>query len=122
MKADALEDRLVDFSVEIVNLTKVLYKSDYVKVITDQIIRSAFSIALNYSEAQSAESRKDFIHKMRISLKELRETKVAIKIISRTVDRVDDEKLNHLMNEVKELISIFIASINTATKNLQNRK
>ncbi len=120
MKRDILEDRLIDFSVEIVKLTETLNKSNYVKIINDQIIRSGLSVALNYGEAQSAESRKDFIRKMRISLKELRETKIALKIISKIIDETDDERLQKLIIEVNELISIFVASINTATKNLQN--
>ena len=122
MKRDILEDRLIDFSVEIVHLTNTLYKSNYVKIISDQIIRSGLSVALNYGEAQSAESRKDFIHKMRISLKELRETKIALKIISKTIKNSVDERLKKLLIEVNELISIFVASVNTATKNLQNLK
>ncbi|MFC2107391.1 four helix bundle protein [Bacteroidota bacterium] len=122
MKENTLEDRLVDFSADIVRFARFLNKKDHVKPIVDQIIRSSYSVALNYGEAQSAESRKDFIHKMRISLKELRETKVAMKIIGKTIDKLDNDQLQTLMKEVKELISIFIASINTATTNLQNQK
>ena len=59
---------------------------------------------------------------MKISLKELRETKIALKIIKKTFNKIEEEKLNKLLVETNELISIFVASINTATKNIQNQK
>ena len=59
---------------------------------------------------------------MKISLKELRETKIALKIMKKTFNKIEEEKLNKLLVETNELISIFVASINTATKNIQNQK
>ena len=59
---------------------------------------------------------------MKISLKELRETKIALKIIKKTFNKIEEEKLNKLLVETNELISIFVASINTATKNIRNQK
>jgi four helix bundle protein len=72
---------------------------------------------LNYDEAQSAESRKEFIHKMKIVLKELRETLVGLKIIKRAQLLKQDGKLNLVMKENDELISIFVKSVETALKN-----
>ena len=69
-----LEDRLIDFAVIIVGVVEALPNSMGGNHIANQLIRSGTSPAPNYGEAQSAESRKDFIHKMKISLKELRET------------------------------------------------
>lgn len=79
-----LEARLINFSVAIVNLANRLTKDRTGKYLANQILRSAISAALNYGEAQAAESRRDFIHKLRIILKELRETSIALHIIINT--------------------------------------
>ena len=72
-----LEDRLIDFAVRIIRTSESLPKSKVGKHIAGQLIRSGTSPAPNYGEeAQSAESRSDFIHRMKISLKELRETRI----------------------------------------------
>ncbi|WP_369618645.1 four helix bundle protein [Flavobacterium sp. CFS9] len=79
-----------------------------------QITRSSTSPALNYGEAQSAESKKDFVHKMGICLKELRETYVCLKIIEKANLSTDLENLTKAKTEVNELISIFVTSIKTS--------
>ncbi len=76
-----LEERLIDFAVRIIRTAESLPKSKVGKHIAGQLIRSGTSPAPNYGEAQSAESRSDFIHKMKISLKELRETRIWLLII-----------------------------------------
>ncbi len=78
-----LEDRLIDFAVLIIEISENLNNTRAGNHISGQIIRSGTSPALNYGEAQSAESRNDFIHKLKVLLKELRETLVALKIIKR---------------------------------------
>ena len=78
---------------------------------------SGISSALNYGESQGAESRKDFIHKLRIVLKELRETLVALKIVQRTNIVSDSDRISNLMAENIELISIFVRSIKTTRLN-----
>ena len=75
------------------------------------------SPAANYGEAQSAESRSDFIHKMRVSLKELRETKVWLLMIHRKPLIHPPEKMKYILSECEELIAIFVRSIETARKN-----
>ena len=85
-----------------------------------QLIRSGTSPALNYGEAQSGESRKDFIHKIKIVLKELRESYVCLKIIYRSKLCKSEEKMKLALNENNELISIFVKSAETAQKNLKN--
>jgi four helix bundle protein len=74
MTPQMLEERLIDFAVIIIGIIEVLPNSKAGNHIANQLVRSGTSPAPNYGEAQSAESRKDFIHKMKISLKELRET------------------------------------------------
>jgi four helix bundle protein len=83
MTAQILEERLIDFAVAIVDVVESLPNSKAGNHIANQLIRSGTSPAPNYGEARSAESRKDFIHKMKISLKELRETMIWLKIIAR---------------------------------------
>ncbi len=74
---------------------------------------------MNYGEAQSAESRKDFIHKMQISLKELRETYVNLKIIEKAKLNNRTDIIRVLISENNELISIFVKSVETSKKRLQ---
>ncbi len=112
-----LEERLVSFVVLIVEIVETMPNTRARNHLSGQLIRSGTSPALNYGEAQSAESRKDFIHKMKISLKELRETFVCLKIIYRTKLYKSEEKLNAAIKENNELISIFIKSVTTAQKN-----
>ncbi|MDA1017743.1 MAG: four helix bundle protein, partial [Planctomycetota bacterium] len=82
-------------------------------------VRSGTAPAPNYGEAQSAESRKDFIHKMKIALKELRETLIWLKIIERK-PLCDPNKMTEITKECDELIAIFVKSVKTAEGNRGN--
>jgi four helix bundle protein len=113
-----LEDRLIAFSIKIMEIAEKLPNTKSGIYISGQMIRSGTSPALNYAEAQSAESRNDFIHKMKICLKELRETLVSLKIIYRKPIIKELKMIEEIMNECIELISIFVKSIDTAKKNL----
>jgi four helix bundle protein len=117
MRKFDLEERLIDFAVLIIKLSEEIVSSKAGNHLSGQLLRSGTSPALNYGEAQSGESRKDFIHKMSIALKELRETLVCLKIIYRAKLHPSEEKLNFTMKENNELISIFVKSIATAEKN-----
>lgn len=114
-----LEERLISFAVNILNLSEQLPNTRTGNYIGGQIIRSGSAPALVYCKAQSAESRKDFIHKMKIALKELRETFIALKIIKRKPLIKQFKKVDHLLKECDELISIFVSSIKTALSNLK---
>ncbi|NOT38734.1 MAG: four helix bundle protein [Saprospiraceae bacterium] len=119
MKAHDIEERLISISCKVLQITESMPKKPAAKHLGNQIIRSATSPALNYGEAQAAESREDFIHKMKICLKELRETYVCLKIIS-SMNFVSGENLFSLLQENNELISIFVKSLKTASiKNTQ---
>ncbi len=116
MTPQILEERLIDFAVMIVTAVEALPNSKAGNHIAGQLIRSGTSPAPNYGEAQSAESRKDFIHKMKISLKELRETMIWLKIIDRK--RLGDcIGINEVISECNQLISIFVSSTKTADSN-----
>jgi four helix bundle protein len=112
-----LENRLLDFSVHIINTVEALANTRSGNHIAAQLVRSGTSVAANYSEAQSAESRRDFIHKMKIVLKELRETLLWLKIVQRKRLAKHNEGAGSLITECDELISIFVASIKTAERN-----
>ena len=116
MNSKELENRLINFAVDIIDLVKNNEDNYAGKHLSGQIIRSSTSVPLNYGEAQSAESKRDFIHKMQISLKELRETYVNLRIIEKAKLNKSIEKLNELISESNELISIFIKSVETAKK------
>ncbi len=116
-----LEERLIDFAVRIIKLAESLPKTKVGKHIEGQLLRCGTSPAPNYGEAQSAESRFDFIHKMKICLKELRETKVWLKIIIRAELIKPESKLSPLIEETDQLISIFYSSIKTARENITKK-
>ncbi|MCH2204326.1 MAG: four helix bundle protein [Lentisphaerales bacterium] len=114
MKVYDLQDRFVDFAVRIIRVTESVKESKAGKHISGQLIRSGTSPAANYGEAQSAESKADFIHKLKIALKELRETEVWLKIILKSELITPSEKLEPLLSETDELIAIMVKSIGTA--------
>ncbi len=112
-----LEDRLVDFAVRVIEIVEGLPNTRTGNHMAGQLIRCGTSPALNYGEAQSAESRKDFIHKMKVVLKELRETSICFKIIKRKALIKPPERINSVLDECNELISILVTSISTAQRN-----
>jgi len=115
-----LEEGLINYSVLITEIVETMPNTRAGNHYAGQLIRSGTSPALNYAEAQSGESRKDFIHKMKIVLKELRETIVCLKIINKTNLFKSKESVQQAMDESNELISIFVKSIETAQNNMQN--
>lgn len=118
MKKFDLDDRLIDFAVRVIAVVEELPASKAGSHIAGQIVCSGTSPAPDYAEAQAAESQKDFIHKMKISLKELRETHTWLKIIQRK-PLLDSDRLEPMLKENNELIAIFVKSIETAKSNLK---
>ncbi len=115
-----LEDRLITYAIETLTLVEHLPAISSGKHIGHQLLRSGTAPTALYGEAQSAESRKDFIHKMKIALKELRESHVWLKIVKLKPLIKDSMSIDFLLKETNELISIFVTSINTAAKNTLN--
>ena len=109
-----LEDRLLEFATEIIRLVEQMPATRAANHVSGQILRSGTSPLFNHGEAQAAESPKDFLHKLRICLKELRETKRALRLIMNAALVDDMDKATTLLNESDELIRIFVASIRTA--------
>ena len=115
-----LEDRLVGFSARCVKVCAALpVKAVGSTSFADQLFRSSTSIAANYAEACEAESAKDFIHKLKIAMKELSETRIWLRLIGES-GYLDKAKLADLVNESKELSRILSASVTTTKKKLRS--
>ena len=121
MNTGNLSDRLLDFSAEIVRYCIKLNTSPSEKHIGLQLIRSSTSAGANYEEARGAESRSDFIHKMQIVLKELRESFYWIRLLIK-LRMVDVQKFKELKVELEELLKIIGKSVVTARKNKNEKK
>lgn len=115
MKYD-LEERLITFASSVIDLTESLPDYKASQHLGNQLLRSGTAPALMYGEAQGAESRNDFIHKMKVGLKELRETSICLRIIEkRRYPTV--VILPVVLKENIELIAIFVKSVKTASGN-----
>lgn len=113
-----LEERLLDFAVSVIRIVDRMDKSDSGKHVGNQLMRAGTSPLFNQGEAQSAESPKDFVHKMKICLKELRETRRALLLVSKVPLIKDASSVQAALVETEELIKIFFTSIRTATSNM----
>ena len=111
-----LEERLLEFSVRIIKLVEHLPSTRTGNHIAGRLLRSGTSPYPNHGEAQAAESPKDFVHKLRVSLKELRETQRWLRLIEKVPLLKNPKILEELLTETEELIKIFVASIKTAGK------
>ena len=112
-----LENRLLEFVPVIIELTESLPNTRVGNHVAGQLLRCGTSSLSNHGEVEAAESRRDFLHKLRICLKELRETKRWLRLVSRTGTLTTPTNLTACLNEVEELIRIFVASIRTAERN-----
>lgn len=115
-----LQERLINFTVMILEIVDQLPKTVIGVHFAKQLVKSGTSPAFHHAEAQSAESRRDFIHKLKIGLKELRETQVNLSIL-RKKRVLGDIIFDETLKENNELISIFVSSIRIAKKNLKNQ-
>lgn len=111
-----LEDRLIDFALSVIKLVEGLPNTKSTIHLGGQLLRSGTSPSLNYGEAKSGESKNDFIHKMKVCLKELRESYNCLRIIDRAKISPDEQLVLYLIKECNELIAIFVTSIVTALK------
>lgn len=112
-----LEDRLLEFASGVIDISEQLPNSRAGNHVAGQLLRSGTSPYANHGEAESAESAEDFIHKLKVCLKELRETRRWVRLIHRKNWRKGDPQLKWAAGEVEELIRIFIASVRTAQRN-----
>jgi four helix bundle protein len=108
-----LEERQIEFAAVVIDVVEQLPNSKAGNHIVNQLVRSGFSPAPNYGEARGAESKKDFVHKLKISLKELRETSVWLRLIEKK-KFCDSAQCEAAIKECEELIAIFVSSTKTA--------
>ncbi|QDT06309.1 hypothetical protein K227x_47180 [Rubripirellula lacrimiformis] len=118
MKPNDLSERLLELAVRVGKVVDALPETRLGKHIAGQLVRSGTSPAPNYEEACAAESRRDFIHKVRIALKELRETRCWLNLIVRS-ELLPESRMNGVANEADELCRILGQTLVTATKNEQ---
>lgn len=115
MKSEELANRLLDFAVRIIRLTEALPSNYNASHIGKQLLRSGTSVGANYEEARGAGSGQDFLNKINISLKELRETLFWLKIIQKA-ELIKPARLEEIIKEADELCSILISSAKTIKK------
>ena len=113
-----LEDRLLEFTARLLKLVDALPTSRAGNHIAGQLLRCGTSPFANHGEVQAAESRKDFIHKLGVCFKELKEIKRWLRLIAR-VELIPAKRVRLLLQETEELLRIFSASIRTAEKNVR---
>lgn len=116
-----LEDRLVDVACKTLDVCDLLPNTKAGQNLAYQLSKSGTATALIYGEAQAAESRADFIHKMKLVLKEVRESRVNLKIIKKKPLLVN-EKVDLAFAEANQLMAIFLKSIETAKGNDERLK
>ena len=114
-----LEDRLLEFASAIIDLSEMLPDTRAGNHIAGQILRSGTSPYPNHGEAEAAESRDDFIHKLKVCLKELRETRRWARLIRRKGWAKEGPTLLFVLSESDEMVRIFHSSIQTAKRNAQ---
>jgi four helix bundle protein len=111
-----LEDRLIEFAKSVCHLSRELPRTPLGQHVGLQLVRSSTSTFANYGEVQSAESRRDFVHKLGICLKELRETRTWLKFV-REMGLRNADALRGILNECDQLLAILATSIRTARRN-----
>ena len=120
-KADRISEELFELSIMIIKITAKLNNNQEYKVIKDQMLRSGTSAGANYEEARGAESRADFIHKLHIAYKELRETNYWLRLMNHTLSDPDNQKIKIAVEKSEILLKILGKSIVTSKRNRDNR-
>lgn len=115
-----LEERLLEFAVRIIRVTESMQRSEAGRYVSDQLLRSGTSPFGHHGEAEGAESRDDFIHKLKVCYKELREARRWLRLVQNTPLVDKPQLLDGIIGEAQELVKIFAASLRTAEKNREN--
>jgi four helix bundle protein len=112
-KANQISERFLAYAVEIVKITTLLRKTATGREIAGQLVRSGTSAGANYEESRGAQSRADFLHKLQIVLKELRESLFWLRLIQKS-QILRDHELNPIIDETRQLSNIIAKSVVTA--------
>ena len=107
MERNDLAERLFEFAVKVIEFLKTLPYSPENKTIRSQLLKSACSSGANYEESQSGSSKADFTNKVRIALREMRESNYWLRIIKRTLSEVNQTEVDYLIKESVELKNIL---------------
>ena len=116
-----LEERLLNYAAEIIKFTEKLPNSRAGNHIAGQLLRSGTSPLSNHGEAEAAESHEDFVHKLKVCLKELRESLRWIRLVRKS-RLLPDAETNRLESESDELVRIFVASLRTSERRAWERR
>ncbi len=108
-----LEERLLEYGARIIKLVEALPNTLVGRRVADQLFRSATSAGANYEEARGAESREDFVHKMQIALKELRESNYWLRLLVRS-GKVSVQRMAGLLDESVQIRAMLSKSVATA--------
>lgn len=115
MKGDDIADRLLNFAVQVLRIIAALPKTPTAGHIAKQLTRSATAPGAHYDEARGAESRADFVHKVKIACKEMRESHYWLRLIGRA-ELLSERDLSPTVDEARQLAAILTASANTASR------
>lgn len=117
-----LEERLIQFGILIIRTSEGMPRTSAGVHLSGQMLRSGTSPALNYAEAKAAESHRDFTHKIKIVLKELRETWVNLRMTDGAAIHPDKAIVSAALAESHELVAIFTQSVKTAERKSPPKK
>ena len=120
-RGEDLEERLLDFAARVGKVVDALPNTRLGRHVATQLVRSGTSPAPNYAEACAAESKRDFIHKLGITLKELRESRTWIKLILKS-ELIPESRMASLLDEIEQLCNIVGRSVVTAKANHENEQ
>ena len=118
-KGDDISERLIDYAVRIIHVSRALPRDDVGRHVSGQVLRAGTGVGANHEEARGAESRADFVHKMRIVQKELNETSIWLRILVKIVAE-KPENFVRVLAENRELARIVTASVKTARNRLRD--
>ena len=121
MNSIELKERTLDYGIRVMNMAEKLPPTKASNIISDQIMRAAFSVGANYRAACRAKSARDFINKLKIVLEESDETMYWMQVIVKA-QIIEEAKMSAIMREADELTAIFAAALKTAISNSKKEK
>lgn len=116
-----LKEKLADYLIEVSCIFESHAHTFFHRTMAEQVIRASSSANLNYAEASVASSSKDFIHKMRLVGKEMKESETGLTLVKKKGDMMANQEIDNLIARAQEISAMVYVSIRTAKKNLDNK-